>query len=208
MSLAHKTQNLMIAPADAFRLDDENREIADRIQLFKMARFENVADGMSGLCIVRHLSPNFASFDTSMDLVSGDNVILDMGGCAPLHGQIVGRIKKHCQMALTASCDPRRIIQDETGTKGARKNRKSRFSLAKPIAVQTKSSIFPAKLINISTRGASFSFDRPIDTLGNVKISAPDCDIVAGDITWKNSRKCGFKFHQELSVDALAGWLV
>ena len=208
VSLSNKAQNLIIAPADAVLLGSAQIcDVTDRIQLLKLARLERLGDKMSGLCVVRHLSPNFVSFDTSMNLASGADVVLDMGGINRLHGQIVGRIKNHYQMALTEICDPRRIILDETEMVGGKKNRKARFSMAKPIAVQTKFSVFPSKLLNISTRGARFSLDRPLDIFGSVKISANGCDIVAGDITWKSASECGLKFRQEMLRDELARWL-
>jgi hypothetical protein len=208
MSLSSSSQHLIIAPEDAHLLRNAQIcEVTERIQLLKLARLEKVGGRMSGLCVVHHLSPNFVSFDTSLNLGSGVDVVLDMGGITRLHGQVVGRIKNHYQMALTESCDPRRIILDEVEIKGAKKSRKARFSIAKPIAVQTKFSVFPSKLLNISTRGARFSLDRPLNMFGSVKISANGCDVVAGDITWKSSSECGVKFRHEMLRDELARWL-
>jgi hypothetical protein len=208
MSPSNSAHHLITAPADAHLFGNAQVcDVIDRIQLLKLARLEKLGDEISGLCVVRHLSPNFVSFDTSMNLGSGADVVLDMGGINRLHGQIVGRIKNHYQMALTESCDPRRIILDEAEMAGGKRNRKARFSIAKPIAVQTKFSVFPSKLLNISTRGARFSLDRPLNMFGSVKISAHGCDIVVGDITWKSASECGLKFRHEMLKDELARWL-
>jgi hypothetical protein len=208
MSLSSNAQHLIIAPEDAHLIGNpQTCDVKDRIQLLKLARLEKLGGRTSGLCIVRQLSPNFVSFDASMNLGSGVDVVLDMGGTNRLHGQIVGRIKNHYQMALDEICDPRRIIFDEPDMAGGKKNRKARFSIAKPIAVQTKFSVFPSKLLNISTRGARFSLDRPLGIFGSVKISANGCDIVAGDISWKSPSECGLKFRREMLRDELARWL-
>lgn len=196
-------RNPCLCPAN----DADRRLHARHVKVMRVARLSGHELDADGLGMVRDVSTGGMMIDAHFPLEIGQTVTIALLDDQELTGDVVWKEGQTIGVQFTSAIAVEQVLARPTNKADGKRSRLPRFAVNNDVQIWIDNVNLPARLCDISQRGAKLRCSTKIGMHNNVLIKFGEQRPVRGTAKWRGGEFTGIEFHRLLSVEELAKWL-